>query len=264
MIMNNNIDKLISLTYELEGLLLLLRDRSQESVAPYIRNLIADKGRTLAKQLDEAGFEPQHESPAKPEPAPLPPIPQTQPQPTAPAPAPAPIAVEEKAAMPPIAEVCPPTPAATPAPTPVAVEKAAEIIEEKTEVTVKADETAPTPAPAEPTTLLNEAQAEEDEADTEAAEAEAAEKKMAPEIRSSEEAGAKMLKLLTLNDRFMFRRELFGGSDTAMKAIMSVIAVMPTLDDAKRYLTEEQGLDAESEEGSYFLEIIAPYYNKTV
>lgn len=262
MIMNNNIDKLISLTYELEGLLLLLRDRSQESVAPYIRNLIADKGRTLAKQLDEADFEPQRESPAKPEPAPLPPIPQAQPQPTAPAPAP--VVAEDKAAMPPVAEVCPPTPVATPAPTPVALEKITEIIEEKAEVTVKADETAPTPAPAEPTTLLNEAQAEEDEADTEAAEAEAAEKKMAPEIRSSEEAGAKMLKLLTLNDRFMFRRELFGGSDTAMKAIMSVIAVMPTLDDAKRYLTEEQGLDAESEEGSYFLEIIAPYYNKTV
>lgn len=260
MIMNNNIDKLISLTYELEGLLLLLRDRSQESVAPYIRNLIADKGRTLAKQLDEAGFEPQHESPAKPEPAPLPPIPQTQPQPTSSAP----VVAEEKAVMPPVAEVCPPTPVTTPAPAPVAVEKAIEIIEEKAEVTVKADETAPAPAPAEPTTLLNEAQAEEDEADTEAAEAEAAEKKMAPEIRSSEEAGAKMLKLLTLNDRFMFRRELFGGSDTAMKAIMSVIAVMPTLDDAKRYLTEEQGLDAESEEGSYFLEIIAPYYNKTV
>lgn len=263
MIMDNNIDKLISLTYELEGLLLLLRDRGQESVAPYIRNLIADKGRTLAKQLDEAGFEPQHETPAKPEPAPLPPIPQTQPQPTAPAPT----AVEEKAAMPPVAEVCPPTPAApAPVSAPAAVEKAAEIIEKKAEVTVKADETAPTPAPAptEPATLLNEAQAEEDEADTEAAEAEAAEKKMSPEIRSSEEAGAKMLKLLTLNDRFMFRRELFGGSDTAMKAIMSVIAVMPTLDDAKRYLTEEQGLDAESEEGSYFLEIIAPYYNKTV
>lgn len=261
MIMNNNIDKLISLTYELEGLLLLLRDRSQESVAPYIRNLIADKGRTLAKQLDEAGFEPQRESPAKPEPAPLAPIPQAQPQPTAPAPAPAPVVAEEKTAMTPVAEVCPPTPAA---PAPAKEDKTVEIIEEKAEVTVKADETAPTPAPAEPTTLLNEAQAEEDEADTEAAEAEAAEKKMAPEIRSSEEAGAKMLKLLTLNDRFMFRRELFGGSDTAMKAIMSVIAVMPTLDDAKRYLTEEQGLDAESEEGSYFLEIIAPYYNKTV
>ena len=108
---------------------------------------------------------------------------------------------------------------------------------------------------------INEAEAEEAEADTESAETENARLKQLPEIKSSEEAGAKMLKLLTLNDRFRFRRELFGGSDTAMKAIMAVIATMHNIEDAKRYLTEEQGMDTDSEEVSYFLEIIGPYYN---
>ncbi len=50
--MKTDIDKLISLTYEIEGLLLLLRDRSQESVAPHIRNLLSDKGKILAEMLN--------------------------------------------------------------------------------------------------------------------------------------------------------------------------------------------------------------------
>ncbi|MDE6344988.1 MAG: hypothetical protein K2L69_09635, partial [Muribaculaceae bacterium] len=78
--MNTDIDKLISLTYEIEGLLLLLRDRREESVAPHIRNLIADKGRDLAHLLCDTDTIPEHEIKATE--IPVPPTPQPIPQPT--------------------------------------------------------------------------------------------------------------------------------------------------------------------------------------
>lgn len=247
--MNTEIDKLISLTYEIEGLLLLLRDRGQESMAPHIRNLLADKGKTLAQMLNVTN-DSQKATPA-------------------------PMQKEEKAPLPPV------PPAVKPVPVPVAkAEEVKEAVKEEPTVTesvaeVKKEVITEVPKYAEPEakqevkeenvpsqTELDEAQAEEDEADSAAAEEAIAQEKHRPEIQASEEAGAKMLKLFTLNDRFRFRRELFGGSDTAMKAILAVIATMPTLDDAKRYLTEDQGMDPDSEEVSYFFEIIAPYYNK--
>ena len=248
--MNTDIDKLISLTYEIEGLLLLLRDRGQESMAPHIRNLLADKGKNLAEMLNAVESKPapattpEHK---KEETAPLPPIP-----PTVPKPEPAPVAeVEVKE---PVKEEPMVSETITEVKTEIA-ETAPEMPEPELKHEEKEEENIP---PSQ--TELDEAQAEEDEADSAAAEEAIAQEKHRPEIHASEEAGAKMLKLFTLNDRFRFRRELFGGSDTAMKAILAVIATMPTLDDAKRYLTEDQGMDPESEEVSYFFEIIAPYY----
>lgn len=245
--MNTEIDKLLSLTYEIEGLLLLLRDRGGESVAPHIRNLLAEKGNTLSSLLAGSGVK----------------------------------AVAQAAATEP---VCPPVPVMADASEAVAdseIAKAAEIEEKEEADFVPAPVATPAPAPSpvpepvyevkpEPlptpatftTTRLDEAQAEEDEADTEAAEQEAAAAKSTPSIKSSEEAGAAMMKLLSINDQFRFRRELFGGSNTAMKAILAVVATMPTFDDAKRYVTEAQGMDPENEEVQYFLEIIAPYFDK--
>ncbi|MDE5648234.1 MAG: hypothetical protein K2I57_10525 [Muribaculaceae bacterium] len=243
--MNTDIDKLISLTYEIEGLLLLLRDRSEESIAPHIRNLIADKGRDLAHLLCDTDTIPEHEIKAAEIPVPVPPTPQPIPQPAV-------ATCADKPAEPGI--VPPPAPTAVAEPEPEMQETT------ENEILIPKEEES-TAASLE--TKIDEAQAEYAETDTEASEAEVTEKKAAPEIKASDEAGAKMLKLLTLNDRFRFRRELFGGSDTAMKAIMSVIATLPTLDAAMHYLTDEQGMDVESEEVCYFLEIIAPYYNQS-
>lgn len=242
--MNTDIDKLISLTYEIEGLLLLLRDRSEESVAPHIRKLIADKGRDLAHLLCDTDTIPEHEIKASEIPVPVAPTPQPIPQPAV-------TTCADKAAEPVI--VPPPAPTVVAEPEPETQETTED------ETLISKEESAATNLE----TKIDEAQAEYAEADAEASETELAEKKAAPEIKASDEAGAKMLKLLTLNDRFRFRRELFGGSDTAMKAIMSVIATLPTLDAAMHYLADEQGMDVESEEVCYFLEIIAPYYNQS-
>lgn len=254
--MENNIDKLISLAYEIEGLLLLLRDRGQESVAPHIKNLLKEKGERFSKLLSDENKVSEEPIGIKPTTYQIPPIP--TPAPTE-APAPAPTAAPTPA----------PTPAPTEAPAPIQVQAAPAATEksdqEKEAETIEAEEAAeaevtPTAAPTTET-ILDEAQAEADEADTETVEEESADKKHFTDIKACEEAGGRMLRLLTLNDRFRFRRELFGGSDTAMKSIMSLIATMPNLDDAKQYLIEAQGMDPQSEEVAYFLEIIAPFYN---
>ena len=255
--MKTDIDKLISLTYEIEGLLLLLRDRSQESVAPHIRNLLSDKGKILAEMLNSnettvmANIPAEKDSTSKPETA----ITTT--------------AATEIITLPPVAkaeEVAaePPSPMPIhpihpqPAEQPSMIEIKAEMPLPEAEKSIQDKTDAEEEKLPDAQTCINEAEAE---ADTESAETENARLKQLPEIKSSEEAGAKMLKLLTLNDRFRFRRELFGGSDTAMKAIMAVIATMHNIEEAKRYLTEEQGMDTDSEEVAYFLEIIGPYYN---
>lgn len=238
--MKTDIDKLISLTYEIEGLLLLLRDRSHESVAPYISNLLSDKGRMLAKYLSCEEVNDIPEPKQEPENPTLPPVPPVHiEKQNIPAP---PVATDESEKQPTSIEN-----------STTFVEKTPTIEEITTpEPEIKADNTevistAEVPVNNEYVTTVPESGISNHET-------------AQPEFNSNEEAGARMLKLLTLNDRFRFRRELFGGSDTVMKSILSVISTMPTLEDAKRYLTEAQGMDAENEEVIYFLEIIAPNY----
>ena len=59
-----------------------------------------------------------------------------------------------------------------------------------------------------------------------------------------------------LNDRFRFRRSIFGGSDAEFNAAMRHIATLPDYDDALRYLGEEMGIDLEDEDVVDFLEIL--------
>lgn len=242
--MNTQTDKLISLTYEIEGLLLLLRDRGQESIAPHIRNLLAAKGQALANMLCDMVAVPA-------------------------AVAEAPAVAEEKA--PAVVEQVKQSDPLPPIPPVVETEVEAKVDESENSTSPSiSSELHPTVEPvvekneehAASLTKLDEAQAEEDEADSAAAEEEVAREKHTAEIKSSDEAGKKIMKLFSFNDTFRFRRELFGGSDTAMKAILAIIGTMPTFDEAKRYLIEDQGMDPESEEVSYFFEIIAPYYGK--
>lgn len=59
-----------------------------------------------------------------------------------------------------------------------------------------------------------------------------------------------------LNDRFRFRRSIFGGSDAEFDAAMRHIATLPDYEDALRYLGEEMGIDLEDEDVVDFLEIL--------
>lgn len=68
--------------------------------------------------------------------------------------------------------------------------------------------------------------------------------------------------LFCLNDRFKFRRIIFGGSDADFNDAMNALSSLPTLADAEEYLYNELGLDQESVEVREFMEVIKNYYGR--
>lgn len=81
---------------------------------------------------------------------------------------------------------------------------------------------------------------DETEAATEAIE-------QAPESTNHTETpreNGKLLKTFTLNDKFRFRRELFNGDDEDFADTLSLLAHMPSYDEAVDYLTNDLLWDA--------------------
>lgn len=63
-----------------------------------------------------------------------------------------------------------------------------------------------------------------------------------------------------LNDRFRFKRELFGNSDAEFSAAMNMIAAMDSYDEADEYFIGELGWNIETPEVADFMEIIRTYF----
>lgn len=63
-----------------------------------------------------------------------------------------------------------------------------------------------------------------------------------------------------LNDRFRFKRELFGNSDAEFSSAMNMIAAMDNYDEAEEYFIGELEWDAENPEVVDFMEIIKGYF----
>lgn len=73
----------------------------------------------------------------------------------------------------------------------------------------------------------------------------------------------KKLPVFSLNDRFLFIRELFEGDAAVFNEALNRIAACRNFDDAKEYLTKERGLNPdEREEDERFLGIIEAYFRK--
>lgn len=64
-----------------------------------------------------------------------------------------------------------------------------------------------------------------------------------------------------LNDKFRFRRELFGGNDAAMTAAINALAEKQTLSEAEDYVYSDLGLDPDMDATREFVEVITPYYS---
>lgn len=105
-------------------------------------------------------------------------------------------------------------------------------------------------------TKLDEAQAEEDEADTESSEIDKARSKDAEEIKYKKAEGAKIMQKIRLNDKYRFARELFGGSVTAMEAIVDEISTFGSDEEISRYLSERQGIDTTYGIGKEFFRML--------
>lgn len=88
-----------------------------------------------------------------------------------------------------------------------------------------------------------------------------------PEIRPSlkrEETKPKKASTPTysINDRFLFIRELFDGDASAFNKAMEDVAAMDSFEEAESYFTDEKGLDEESDTAVRFFEILLAYFKK--
>ncbi len=73
-------------------------------------------------------------------------------------------------------------------------------------------------------------------------------------------AGKPMIKMFTLNDRYRFRRELFGNLDAAMAETLETLSVMDDIDQAVSYLEDDLCWDMTLPEVEEFVAAITPYY----
>jgi chemotaxis protein histidine kinase CheA len=65
----------------------------------------------------------------------------------------------------------------------------------------------------------------------------------------------------TINDKYRFRRELFGGSDEVFVDTINLIMAMSTYDEACEYIYEDLRLDKDNEDVIDFMSIILKHFN---
>lgn len=70
-------------------------------------------------------------------------------------------------------------------------------------------------------------------------------------------------RIFTINDKFRFKRELFGNSDAQYVETMDVLSAMSSLDEAEEYLYEDLNWDPENEDVIAFTDIITNYFNNS-
>ena len=67
---------------------------------------------------------------------------------------------------------------------------------------------------------------------------------------------------LTINDRYRFRRELFGNSDTDMADTLNMIEAMASVAEVQDYVYSDLGWDSEIEEVQEFMDIVNRYFTE--
>ncbi len=67
-------------------------------------------------------------------------------------------------------------------------------------------------------------------------------------------------KALSLNDRFRFRRELFGNSDIRMNETLSLIDAMQSYEEAEDYILNDLNWDVENPDVSEFMKIVQKHF----
>lgn len=68
------------------------------------------------------------------------------------------------------------------------------------------------------------------------------------------------LSLFSINDSFLFSRELFGGDTGRMNVALQKIGEMDSLGNVERYLADTEQVDKENEAYTGFIEILAGYF----
>lgn len=70
--------------------------------------------------------------------------------------------------------------------------------------------------------------------------------------------------VFSINDRFRFRRELFGNSDRDFNASLDLLCTMETLDEAENYFYNDLEWDPDQPCVKDFMSIVERYFKKSV
>lgn len=69
-----------------------------------------------------------------------------------------------------------------------------------------------------------------------------------------------LTRAFTLNDKFRFTRQLFGGNKAQFADALNMLMAMHTLDEACEYLTADLAIDPDSEDGADFIAIVTNHF----
>lgn len=69
-------------------------------------------------------------------------------------------------------------------------------------------------------------------------------------------------RMFTVNDKFRFRRELFGNSDTEFTDTLNLVEAMRNYNEAEDYFYNDLAWDAEATEVQEFMAVVNRYFNK--
>ncbi|MDE6238460.1 MAG: hypothetical protein K2M54_00540 [Muribaculaceae bacterium] len=81
-----------------------------------------------------------------------------------------------------------------------------------------------------------------------------------PEVIPAPQPSGDLRKAFTINDRFRFRRELFGGDDKAMLDVIAHLSESQSYGDALAYI-DTLGWSADNEAAGEFKEIVSTFFN---
>lgn len=79
-------------------------------------------------------------------------------------------------------------------------------------------------------------------------------------VKESHTSRRPISSVFNLNDKFRFRRELFGNSDAQYVECLDMLSAMKTLDEAKEYLFEDLCWDPDNDDAKAFIDLLANYY----
>ena len=225
--MNDGLKTLINKTMELEGLLLLAQSRQQSGVDAALRCLILDKQAEVSGLVNECFAASATDE-----------------------------AATDEAATDIFAEDAVPEPVEMPEPVFQPIPEPVNEPEPEPEEEIKED------YPDEEDALLDEEYADEEDDDDDADEElledeegaltldEALQRSMSRDLR----------KAFSLNDRFRFRRELFGNSDVEMTEALNLVETMGSLAEAEEFFYGDKEWDRESPEVKDFMEVIKKHF----
>ncbi len=73
-------------------------------------------------------------------------------------------------------------------------------------------------------------------------------------------AASDLRRMFTLNDKYRFRRELFGNSDAAFNDAIDIVSAMHSMDEVREYFSLDMGWNLESDDVKDFLDVIATHF----